>query len=104
MEFHKAKQVVIITETTIADAVIELITRLGAPGYTLQGVKGKGNRGLRAGTGFANIYENVRVEVVASEPVAKAIVEAVINKFFTNYAGFAYLQDVEVVRAAKFGL
>jgi hypothetical protein len=46
----------------------------------------------------------VRVEVVASEPVAKAIVEAVINKFFTNYAGFAYLQDVEVVRAAKFGL
>jgi nitrogen regulatory protein PII len=104
MEFHKAKQVVIITEAVIADSVIELITRLGAPGYTLQGVTGKGERGVRAGTGFSNIYKNMRVEVIANEKVARAIAESVAQEFFDNYAGIVYLHEVEVIRAAKYGL
>jgi nitrogen regulatory protein PII len=104
MAFHKAKQVVIITEAVIADSVIELITRLGAKGYTLQGVTGKGERGVRAGTGFSNIYKNMRVEVITNEKVARAIAEAVAQEFFDNYAGIVYLHDVEVIRAAKYGL
>lgn len=39
------KKVVIVTEASILDDVIEMVMELGASGYTITGVAGKGSRG-----------------------------------------------------------
>ncbi|MCI2426770.1 hypothetical protein LM597_05120 [Candidatus Acetothermia bacterium] len=44
MEFHKAKQVVIVTEASILDDVITTVTKLGAVGYTIQNATGKAQK------------------------------------------------------------
>ncbi len=103
MEFRKAKKVVIITEAVIFDKVVDLITSLGAKGYTAQSATGKGDRGVRSGGAvFGDLFKNVRIEVITTEEIAKKIATTVIEKFFRDFAGIVYLEDVEVIRAEKF--
>ncbi len=102
MEFHKAKKVVIVTEASILDDVIETITELGADGYTVQSATGKGERGVRSGNNFSDLFKNVRIETITNEGVAKKIAVEIMERFFKNYAGIVYILDVEVIRAKKF--
>lgn len=102
---HKAKKIVIITEKLVVDGVVKIIERTGATGYTIFSAGGKGSRGIRSEDrprvvdGFAN----VQIDVITTEEVANKIAEEVAATYFENYSGITYLEDVEILRPAKFG-
>lgn len=105
MEFSTMKRVVIITENVIKDELLKLIMSLGAKGYTIANVSGRGARGLRddnADTLVGEHLRNIKVEVITREDIAKKITVSVLEKFFKNYAGIAYMDDVEVLKGEKF--
>lgn len=99
---HKAKKIVIITEKLILDNITNIIEECGATGYTVTAAGGKGSRGVRSERGN-DAYSNVKIEVVtANVEMAKAISEKVANKYFENYSGITYIEDVEIIRLQKF--
>lgn len=105
MEFSTMKRVVIITENVIKDELLKLIMSLGAKGYTIANVCGRGARGLRdddADTLVGEHLRNIKVEVITREDIAKKITVSVVEKFFKNYAGIAYMDNVEVLKGEKF--
>ena len=103
MELKTIKKVIIITESSIKDEVIKLITDLGAKGYTIDNVCGRGERGIRDDDSLLGEYlRNIKIEALTTEDVAEKIIASVVERFFKNYAGIAYMHDVQVVRAEKF--
>jgi len=102
---HKATKVIIITEKGILDGVTRIIEEAGGTGYTIVAAGGKGSRGVRA-TGRAAVIDalsNIKIEVItASREVAEKITETVAERYFDNYAGIAYLEEVEILRPYKF--
>lgn len=103
MEFITIKRVVIITEATIKEDIIEYITSSGAKGYTIDTVCGKGERGIRDDDTLLGEYlRNIKIEVLTTKEIAEKIVSSVVERFFKNYAGIAYMHDVQVVRPEKF--
>lgn len=104
MQLNKIKKATIVTEASILDDVISIALELGAEGYTVDRVAGKGESGNRLGYDISGMLNSVRIEVITSEEVAKKIAVAVESKYFKNYAGIVYLQDVEVTQAVKFGI
>ncbi len=103
MELKTVKKVVIITESSIKDEIITLFTDIGVKGYTIDNVCGRGERGIRDDDSLLGEYlRNIRIETLTTEDIAKKIVASVVEEFFNNYAGIAYMYDVEVVREEKF--
>ena len=101
---HKAKKIVIITEKLIAEKVTNIIEACGATGYTITPAGGKGSRGVRSDrASVTDAYVNVKIQVItASEAMAKEIADKVAEKYFDNYSGIIYMEDVEILRLQKF--
>ena len=101
---HKAKKVVIITEKLIVSGVVEIIEAAGGTGYTVHSTGGKGSRGIRTEDRprVVDAFANVQVDAIATEAVARKIAEDVAAKYFANYSGITYLEDVEILRPGKF--
>lgn len=102
---HKAKKIVIITEKLISEGVTKIIEECGATGYTVTAAGGKGSRGVRsADHGLApDAFANVKIDViVGSTEKADEIATKVAEKYFENYSGITYLEDVEILRPQKF--
>lgn len=108
MEFSKAEKVVIITEASILDDVIKMAMELGALGYTVTGVTGKGTwGGVRRGIGALNLddlLKNVRIDIITNEEIANTIAITIVERFFKHYAGIVYVEDVKIIRTEKFRL
>lgn len=106
METHKAKKLIIITEKLIQEQVCELIEKSHVSGYTFSHVGGKGSRNVRSsfdGSTVVGDFSNVKIEVILKDKdSAKKLMEEVVNEFFENFSGIAYLEDVEILREAKF--
>ncbi|MEM8606121.1 MAG: hypothetical protein AAGF92_03400 [Myxococcota bacterium] len=102
--FYDVKKVVIITEKLIRDGVLKIVEAAGATGYTVHETGGKGSRGIRSEERphVVEAFFNVQVDVIATEAVARQIAEEVAATYFTNYSGITYVQDVEILRPAKF--
>ncbi len=99
MEFKKGKKLTIITEASIQDRVTNRITKLGADGYTIEKVTGKGSRkGIRDGTGIGGTFTNIKIDVITTPEIAEAISDAVKRRYFKNYAGLLYMVDVDVIK------
>ena len=66
---------------------------------------GSGSRGVRS-TGRAAVvdeFSNVKIEVItANRETANHIADEVARKFFDNYSGITYFEDVEILRPEKF--
>jgi len=102
---QKAKKIVIITEKLITDGVTKIIEDCGATGYTITPAGGKGSRGVRSNErgGITDTFSNVKIEVIISDADhANEIADKVAAKFFKNYSGITYLEDVEILRPQKF--
>lgn len=102
---HKAKKVVIITEKLILDNVLKIVEGAGATGYTVFAAGGKGSRGVRSEDRpkVVDAFSNVQIEaIVASDAIANRIAEEVASRYFENYSGITYLEDVEILRPQKF--
>ena len=105
MDHYKASKVVIITEKIILGKVAKLIEDAGARGYTVTPAGGKGSRGVRS-TSRANVVDelgNIKIEVITgSLETANRIADEVAEKFFDNYSGITYLEEVQILRPHKF--
>jgi nitrogen regulatory protein PII len=105
MDHHKATKVVVITEKLIQNKVTDLIEAAGARGYTVTPAGGKGSRGIRS-TNRANVVDefgNVKIEVIVGDrDAANRIADEVAERFFENYSGITYLEEVEILRPYKF--
>ena len=106
MTLHKAKKVIIITEKMISKGVFEILEACGATGYTVMDVGGKGSRNVRSTSDRASVidnFSNVKIEVIVNDKsMAEKIMEQVANKYFSNYPGITYVEDVEILRPNKF--
>lgn len=102
MPLARKKKVEIVVEAPRAEALIEMIERMGAKGYTVvPGVSGKGHRGVRGEGELSDVFRNTLIVVIAAEPVAQRIVEA-SQSLLEDYAGIVVVSDVEVVRDEHF--
>ena len=92
--------VTIVTEAALENVLLEDLETLGAHGYTVTEARGKGSRGVRAGTWGASA--NIRVEVVCDDATAQAIINHVRDKYYSDYAMILFAHDVDVLRPDKF--
>ena len=106
MTFHKAKKVVIIAEKMLTEKILNIIEASGARGYTVVPAGGKGAHHRHFTSERASVVDDfatVRIEVVVRDKsVAETIGNDVVEKCFGNYSGIVYLEDVEILRPAKF--
>lgn len=99
---HWKKKIEIVVESARARAIVELVERCGAKGYTVvPHVSGKGHRGKRGEGHLSGVFENVLIVVVAAQPVAERIV-AGSRELLEDYAGIVLVSDVQVIRDEHF--
>jgi len=101
---QQATKLVIITEKVLLRDITKIIDAAGATGYTVMAATGKGSRNTRSSgqPAVSDTFSNVKLEVVtASADVARRIADEVARKYFDNFSGIAYLDDVEVLYAHK---
>ena len=101
-QLWRKKKIEIVVEAARVRAIIEMIEKAGAKGYTVvSNVSGNGNRGIRDEADLSDVFRNVLIIVVAAEDIAARIVEA-SQSALENYAGIVVISDVEVVRNEHF--
>ena len=100
MNSHARKLLTIVTEAAIEQLVLQDIERLGAHGYTVSDVRGKGRRGVRNSDWGTST--NVRIEVVCAQPTADTIAAHLKTHYYENYAMILFMSDVVVLRPEKF--
>lgn len=103
--FHKATKIILVVERLLRDKVIAIVEAQGAKGYTVTEGAGKGEHGLHGSDrpGIAPGFNIVRIEViVSSRAAAEAIARTVAERYFTEYPGIVYMNEVEVLRPEKF--
>jgi nitrogen regulatory protein P-II 2 len=99
MQLKELKLITIVSEAVLRDRLTEVIQRSGATGYTVSDANGEGSRGTRR----SGVHgENIRIEVVAPQAIAEAIMLELAQKFFDKYAVIAWVIDVAVMRGAKY--
>jgi len=93
------KMVTIVAEEVLESTLEKEILALGAKGYTVSTVRGRGEQGKRE-----NIWEggNIKIETIVSDEVAGKIIDHLQRKYFTKYAMVAFITEVQVVRPHHF--
>ena len=94
------KLVTIICETLAREPVTRLLDEVGAHGYTLFAVEGKGAQGQRPGDSAE--FGNIQLEVIVPPAVAEQLLQRLQAEFFPRFAMIAYEADVRVLRQGKF--
>jgi len=100
VDFYKEKLLTVITESDLEDRLIEDVDRLGAKGYTVSSVGGKGEKGIRNAMWSSN--SNTKIEIVCDPKVCEKIVEFLTSNYLKNYAMILFVGDVDVLRPRKF--
>ncbi|MDP3368470.1 MAG: hypothetical protein Q8M32_01330, partial [Brevundimonas sp.] len=87
VQLYKKKRLEIIVEVARSRAVIEMVEKAGARGYTMvPQVSGKGNRGVRGEAQLSDVFRNVLIIVIAAEDIATRIIDQ-SQALLENYAG-----------------
>lgn len=99
METTKRCLLTIVTEAGLESALVaDLEAR--EQGYTVTDARGRGTRGRRASQWSHS--GNIRLEVVCDAQTARSLADHLHERYFEHYAMILWIQDVEVLRAAKF--
>ncbi len=101
---RQAIKLVIITEKLLLRHIVQIIETAGAPGYTVTAADGKGSRNIRSSgqPAVSDSFSNIKVEIIlASEELARKIANEIAGKYFDNFSGIAYLDQVEVLHAHR---
>ncbi len=94
---HRMKKVEIVIETVKLPAVLSIIDRAGAGGYTIfPSVTGRGHRGRRAGIALTNVFHNSLVFTLVDETTA-ANIGREVKPLIQDYAGVIVITDAEVI-------
>jgi len=106
MTYHKAKKAVIIAEKILTPKILDIIESSGARGYTVVPAGGKGAHHQHYTSDRASVvddFSTVRIEVIVkNKSIAETIGNKVVAECFSQYSGIVYLEDVEILRPAKF--
>lgn len=95
MAARSVKLVTIICESALERLIAPtLLFELGAKGYSICEVHGRGARGEQDARW--SLSSNVRIEVVCEEDVARRIVDTIFERYSDNYGMIAWMVDVEV--------
>lgn len=89
----------IITEDALASIIETEIVALGARGFTISPVSGKGLSGVRDNPWEG---ENIKIETIVSENSCQSILDHLQKKYFERYAMIAFYHPVNVVRTQHF--
>lgn len=100
MTTHSRKLVVIITESALEKALAAEVLQLGAHGYTVSDVRGRGSRGVRDADWEAD--RNIRLEVICDSGVADKIAQHMRQKYYDDFAMTLYVAEIGVLRPEKF--
>lgn len=98
----QAIKLTIVTERMLLREIVRIIEAAGASGYTVTPASGKGSKNLRSSgdPSVLDTYANVRIEVITTEPeMSDRIAKEIGEKFFENFSGILYRDQVEVLRA-----
>lgn len=82
----------ILTEAVLEDIMIDEIMALGAKGYTISDVRGRGSHGLRTGKWEAG--GNIRIEVVGDGALCARIVERLQAQYERDYGLLMFTSQV----------
>lgn len=99
---QQATKLTIITEKVLLKEAIKIIEAAGATGYTLIPSSGKGGRNVRSSgqPAVSDTFTNVKIEVITATPdVATRISNEIASKYFGNYSGIIYRDQIEVLHA-----
>lgn len=89
----------IIAEEALAESIEKEIITLGAKGYTISAVAGKGLSGFRDNPWEG---ENIKIETIVSEEGCQKILSHLERKYFEHYAIIAFHHPVSVKRTGHF--
>lgn len=92
--------VTIVAEAVLEDSLVAMVRELGATGHTLTEARGEGSRGRRLGEIPG---DNIRIEVLLGAAAAEAVLDRLAERFFAEYAVVAWITEVRVSRAEKYG-
>lgn len=101
---EQATKLVIITEKLLLKHIDKIIDEAGATGYTVMAAGGKGSRNTRSSgqPAVSDTFSNVKIEVITTnEAQAREIANQVAKRFFDNFSGIIYLDEIEVLYAHK---
>jgi nitrogen regulatory protein P-II len=94
IETAKLKLITIIASSEMSDSIEEHLKVLGATGYTLVSVDGRGLHGPRRAGLFT--LGNVRIETLVHPAVAHELLQ-LLGKLYADRALTAFSQDVEAI-------
>lgn len=100
MNFSHRTLLTLICEAALEKRLVNDLSQLGAPGWTLSDARGQGSRGVRSAEWGTD--GNIRLEVICSREVAERIAIHLQERYFDNYAMVCFLSEVETLRPAKF--
>jgi len=100
MNSSTRKLLTIITESALERVLVDEIERLGAHGFTITDVRGKGRRGARNAAWDES--SNIRIEIVCEEATAQAIADHLQAEYYEHYGMILFMSDVAVLRPEKF--
>ncbi|MCP5205799.1 MAG: transcriptional regulator [Hahellaceae bacterium] len=100
MQENNRTLITIITESSLETTLSRELEKIGVHGYTITDARGKGGRGSRKADWDAD--SNIRVEVICTEVMAKAITDLLQKKYYDDFAMITYSHDVFVLRPEKF--
>ena len=96
------EKVEIVVEVARAVAIIDMVERAGAKGYTVvPNVNGNGAVGIRDAADLSDVFRNVLIVVIASEGGTARMVHGE-QPLLENYAGIVPVSDVKVLRNEHF--
>jgi nitrogen regulatory protein PII len=99
---HARKRIEIVVEAVRAEAVTELLDRLGATGWTVLPVHaGRGRQGIRRAGDPGGVDDNVVILCIASAELAARVVAAQAELLDARPA-IVTLSDCEVLRPDRF--
>jgi nitrogen regulatory protein PII len=102
MDTTARKRIEIIVEAVQAEAVTDLLDRLGAKGWTMLPVtRGRGRNGLRHSGDLSGVLDNVLLLCITSAAVADAVLDA-HQELLGARPAIVSISDCAVLRAERF--
>jgi len=95
MHTSQLKLVTVVGETIIMEDIAARGVSLGATGYTLTEVTGRGSRGVR-NVMVTGTSKTMRLEFVVPADIAETVLSTVARHYFEHYACIAWMTDVQV--------
>jgi nitrogen regulatory protein P-II 2 len=96
------KLITIVAEADVADHLLRDLAALGVRGWNVVAGEGRWRRALDAEGPTDFDGPSVRIELVAKDDTAEAVMARLAAHWFPRYAVFAWVSDATVLRPGKY--